>query len=141
MRFGLFYGPGAAHSEQLLGLARRHVTTVFGPPQSYVSSIHLADGGTAIVSLPDAPAGVYNVVDNEPLTKRAFADATAIAAGRRSWVRGPGRLALLLGDRVTSLTRSIRVSNERLRTTTTWAPRYPSARDGLAAMAATPATR
>ena len=136
LRLGLFYGPGAAHSEQLWQLARLHVAPVLGPPRSYVSSIHLADGAAAIVALLGAPAGVYNVVDDEPLTKRAFADATAAAVGRRAWIRGPGRLALLLGERATSLTRSIRVSNDKLRATTGWAPRYPSAREGLAAMAA-----
>ncbi len=43
LRFGLFYGPGARHSEQMLALARRHVALVLGPPDSYVSSIHLAE--------------------------------------------------------------------------------------------------
>ena len=48
----------------------------------------------------------------------------------------PGRAALLFGDRLTSLTRSLRVSNARLRATTGWAPRYPSARQGWIATAA-----
>src|SRR5215471_7241618 len=29
------------------------------------------------------PAGTYNIVDDEPLTKRAYADALAAAAGKR----------------------------------------------------------
>jgi hypothetical protein len=48
----------------------------------------------------------------------------------------PGPAALLLGDRSTSLTRSVRVSNAKFKTATGWAPRYPSAREGLAATAA-----
>ena len=32
MRFGWFYGPGAAHSEQLFALARRHLGLVLGHP-------------------------------------------------------------------------------------------------------------
>jgi hypothetical protein len=74
-------------------------------------------------------------VDDEPLTKRAYADALAAAAGRRVCLRVPGRLALLLGDRTTSLTRSLRVSNARFRTASGWAPMYPSARDGWIATA------
>ena len=130
LRFGLFYGPGAAHSEQLLQLARYRVGAVLGPARAYVSSIHLADGGAAVAALLGAPAGVYNVVDDEPLTKQAFSDTLAAAVGKRPWLRAPGRAALLLGKRTTTLTRSIRVSNAKLRGATGWAPRHPSAREG-----------
>lgn len=37
--------------------------------------------------------------------------------------------------RSTSLTRSLRVSNQRFKTTTGWSPRHPSARQGWAATA------
>jgi nucleoside-diphosphate-sugar epimerase len=100
-----------------------------------VSSIHVADGGAAVAAALTAPAGTYNVVDDEPLTKRAYADALAAAAGKRVCLRVPGRLALLLGDRSTSLTRSLRVSNARFRAASGWAPRYPSAREGWPATA------
>jgi hypothetical protein len=52
------------------------------------------------------------------------------------WLCGPGRAALLFGDRLTSLTRSLRVSNDRFRAVTDWGPRYPSAREGWMATAA-----
>lgn len=136
LRFGWFYGPGATHSEQLLDMARRHVCVQMGRPEGYVSSIHMADGGAAVVAVLRAPAGTYNTVDDEPLTKRAYAEALAAAAGVRMWVRAPGRAALALGDRSTSLTRSLRVSNAKLRGATGWAPRYPSAREGWLATAA-----
>jgi hypothetical protein len=51
-------------------------------------------------------------------------------------LRVPGRIGLLLGDRLTSLTRSLRVSNGRLKAATPWRPRHPSAREGYRAMAA-----
>jgi nucleoside-diphosphate-sugar epimerase len=110
---------------------------VLGAPDSYVSSIHMTDAAAAVVAALDAPAGTFNVVDDEPLTKRDYAAALAAAAGKATWVRGPGRAALLFGDRLTSLTRSLRVSNARLRAATGWAPRYPSAREGWIATAAT----
>jgi nucleoside-diphosphate-sugar epimerase len=136
LRFGWFYGPGATHSEQLLHLARRHVCIQMGRADGYVSSIHMADGGTAVAAALQAPAGVFNVVDDEPLTKRDYADALAAAAGTRPWLRAPGRAALLFGNRSTSLTRSLRVSNEKLRGATGWSPAYPSAREGWIATAA-----
>jgi nucleoside-diphosphate-sugar epimerase len=135
LRFGWFYGPGATHSEEFLALARRHVCVMMGAPSGYVSSIHVADGGAAVVAALGVPPGTYNVVDDEPLTKRAYADALAAATRTRAWLRLPGRLALLLGDRSTSLTRSVRVSNRRFRRASGWAPEYPSAREGYRAMA------
>ena len=136
LRFGWFYGPGAAHSEEMLSQARHHIGMILGPPAGYVSSIHLSDAASAVVAALAAPAGTFNVVNDEPLTKRAFADALAAGAGTAMWVRGPGRGALLLGDRLTSLTRSLRVANRRFRQAAGWSPRYPSAREGWRATAA-----
>jgi nucleoside-diphosphate-sugar epimerase len=135
LRFGWFYGPGARHSEKFLALARRRICVMLGPPATYVSSIHVADGGAAIAAALTVPTGTYNVVDDEPLTKRAYADALAAAAGTRVCLRVPGRLALLLGDRATSLTWSLRVSNTRFCRVSGWAPMYPSAREGWMATA------
>jgi nucleoside-diphosphate-sugar epimerase len=135
LRFGWFYGPGAAHSEQLFALARWHVGLVLGQPDSYVSSIHVADAGAAVAAALYAPAGTFNVVDDIPLTKRQYADAMANAAGTAMWLRGPGRAALIFGRKLTSLTRSLRVSNARFRAATGWATRYPSAREGWIATA------
>jgi nucleoside-diphosphate-sugar epimerase len=135
LRFGWFYGPGAAHSEQLFALARWHLGLVLGPPDSYVSSIHVADAGAAVATALHAPAGTFNIVDDVPLTKREYADAMANAADTAMWLRGPGRTALLFGHRLTSLTRSLRVSNARFRAATGWAPRYPNAREGWIATA------
>jgi nucleoside-diphosphate-sugar epimerase len=135
LRLGWFHGTGAAHSEELLALARHGVATMIGRPDGFVSSIHVEDGGAAVVAALGAPAGVWNVVDDEPLTKRDFADALGAAVGKTPWLRVPGRAARLLGHRTTSLTRSLRVSNRRFRAATGWAPRYPSAREGLAATA------
>ncbi len=136
LRFGWFYGPGATHSEQFFALARRHICVQMGRADTYVSSIHVADAGAAVEAALRVPAGTYNVVDDEPLTKRAYGDALATAAEARPWVRYPGATALRLGDRTTSLTRSIRASNERFKDAAGWAPAYPSAREGWPATAA-----
>jgi nucleoside-diphosphate-sugar epimerase len=135
LRLGLFYGPGARHSEQFLAMARRHVVPLVGHPETYLSSIHMTDGGAATIAALDVAAGTYNVVDDEPLTKREYAQAVAAAAGKQPWLRGPGRLALLFGHRMASLTRSMRVSNRRFREASGWQPRYPSAREGWIATA------
>ena len=135
LRFGWFYGPGATHSEEFFALARRHIVIMMGPPNSYVSSIHVADAGAAVVAALAVPAGTYNVVDDEPVTKRSYADALATATGKTAWLRIPGRAALLLGNRSTSLTRSLRVSNACFREASGWRPMYPSAWQGWMATA------
>jgi nucleoside-diphosphate-sugar epimerase len=135
LRFGWFYGPGATHSEEFFALARHHIAIMLGAPHTFVSSIHVADAGAAVVAALAVPGGTYNVVDNEPLTKRQYADALASAAGTTAWLRVPGRAALLFGHRTTSLTRSVRVSNARFRAASGWTPRYPSAREGWIATA------
>lgn len=136
LRFGWFYGPGAKHSEEFFALARRHIAIMIGSHNSYISSIHVADGGVAVTAALTIPAGTYNIVDNEPLTKRGYADALSAAAGKAVWLRVPGRAALLFGDRLTSLTRSLRVSNARFLEASGWTPMYPSAREGWIATAA-----
>ncbi len=134
LRFGFFYGPGARHSEMIMDLACRHLAFQAGRPDSYVSSIHLSDAADAVVAaLEAAPAAypaIYNVVDDCPVTAKQNSMAMATAAGVRPWLAVPGRAALLMGTRATSMTRSLRVDNARLRAATGWRPRYPSVWDG-----------
>lgn len=142
LRFGWFYGHGARHSEELLRLARLHITPLFGRADGYVSSIHLADAGMAVAAALEIPSGRYNIVDDEPLTKRDFADALAAATHTTSWLRGPGRLALLRSAAPSiGLSRSLRVTNNAIRDTSPWTARFPSARSGLIDMASTATTR
>jgi nucleoside-diphosphate-sugar epimerase len=135
LRFGLFYGPGAVHSEQILRLARRHIVFEAGHPDSYMSSIHLTDAAEAVVAALTSPAAMFNIVDDDPVTKRQDTTALTKAVGVSRSLVGPGRAALLLGNRTTSMTRSVRVSDRHFRTATDWSPRYPSVREGYRAMA------
>ncbi|MBV9091902.1 MAG: NAD(P)-dependent oxidoreductase [Mycobacteriaceae bacterium] len=134
LRFGVFYGHGAANSEQILNLARYHIGFVAGRADTYMSSIHLSDAGAAVAAALTCPGGTYNIVDDNPVTKRQYAQACADAVGAKMWCTSPGRLGLLLGDRLTSLTRSLRVSNARFRAATDWRPRFPSVKEGYHAM-------
>lgn len=137
LRFGWFYGPGAKHSEEFLALARKWgLCVMLGGADTYLSSIHVVDGGNAVAAALTVAAGAYNVVDDAPLTKREYADALADAAERKFYLRAPGRFAELLGDGTTSLTRSLRVSNAKFKQATGWGPMFTSAREGWADMAA-----
>jgi nucleoside-diphosphate-sugar epimerase len=57
LRFGVFYGHGAAHSEQILHLARHHVGFAPGRPDTFISSIHLVDAADAVVAALSCAGG------------------------------------------------------------------------------------
>jgi nucleoside-diphosphate-sugar epimerase len=130
LRFGLFYGPGSEHTAQFLRAARRHVAPVAGPPHNYQSSIHLHDAGTAVVAALLLPPGVYNVTDDEPLTKKDYAKAIGAAVCKRPWITLPGRLVKISGTQAEIMSRSQRISNATIKAASDWRPRYPSAREG-----------
>jgi nucleoside-diphosphate-sugar epimerase len=133
LRYGGFYGRGSEQTDVVVRWARRHVGFLVGRPDDYTSSIHVADAGKAVAAALDAPAGTYNVVDDEPLTKRDVATAIGDAVRARPWVHVPGRLTplLLRGQPAAALlARSQRVSNARFRSATDWAPQFPSVREG-----------
>jgi nucleoside-diphosphate-sugar epimerase len=137
LRFGLFYGgPGNRGTDELLRLAKLRSSMTAGKGSAYMSSLHTADAATAVVAALDAPDGIYNVCDDEPLTRRDALDAFAAAFGLHRLHSNPSwALRLLAGPATDALTASQRVSNQKFRTTTGWGPRYPSLREGWRAEA------
>jgi hypothetical protein len=105
-----------------------------GTPDTYVSSIHVTDGSAAGAAAQAAPAGVYKMVDDEHLTKRAYAAALGEAAGVVALSRCIGSSALLIGRRTTSHTRSLMASNRRFRGAVGCVPVYRDARKGWRAL-------
>lgn len=136
LRFGYFYGAGSKHTDDMVQLARRRVASQLGPSDAYWASIHLDDAASAVVTALGAPSGVFNVVDDEPVTVEEFYAALADAFGfkrPRLTMRALGKLA---GSKAGLFQRSQRVSNDRFETATSWRPRYPSVRDGWQQVAA-----
>lgn len=128
LRFGLFYGPDEAAARQWLDAAAKGRLALPGPPDRYSSMIHIDDAAAAIVAALGAPAGVYNVVEDEPLTRAEHARALADALGLRALKPLPallGRLPVLR-----ALSRSHRISNDKLRQATGWTPSVASVREG-----------
>lgn len=135
LRFGLFHGPDSEQTLQAISLARNGIAMALGPADAYLSIIEVHDAARAVVAALGAPAGTYNVVDDEPLTRRAYADALGAALGRTKPLRLPPRLAAKLGGSKTSLlARSERVRNTRFKEATAWAPEHRSAREMWAAV-------
>lgn len=132
LRFGALYGPGSEVTIASARLARRHIAMALGDPKGYISSVHMADAGAAVAAAIDAPAGIYNVVEDAPVTKRELGHIVGAAVGARPWLYVPGRFTRLVGRNGSALARSQRVSNRKLRDATAWVPSFPSGREGWA---------
>ena len=136
LRFGSFYGQTARMVDEALLLARFRMSILGGAPGAYVSSIHTDDVASASVAALEAPAGVYNVVDDEPVTRREYLDAFSEAFGVRKLRPLPTWLVKLAsGSAAAAVIRSWRVSNKKLRDAIVWSPKFPSVHEGWPAVA------
>ncbi len=142
LRFGLFYGPDNRAIDEALRTAKIRVFPIAGRGASYMSSIHVDDAASAAVAALTAPPGLYNVVDDDPLTRREYVDAFAAAFDLPRLRIMPWQLLRVIGGTgAKALYSSQRVSNGRFREVTGWAPAVSDARVGWAAIGAAHARR
>lgn len=139
LRLGWLYGPGARSTADTVDLARRGFLLLAGAEGAYHPSLWADDAAHALVAALDrAPAGVFDVADDDPLPRGELARAVADAVGRKSLFRPPVLLVRLAAGRsAAALARSQRVSNRRFREATGWAPHVPDARQGWRRIAET----
>ena len=133
LRMAGFYGPTAGSTRDMLRLARYGIAMIFGRATAYQPLIWIDDAALAVIdALAKAKAGIYDIVDDEPLQKRELASALADAVGRKWLLRPPTfLLRLLAGKNAMILARSQRVSNRSFKEETGWAPMVPNAKVGL----------
>lgn len=130
LRVAGIYGPGRHY---LLDQLRASEVAVAGRGDVHLNLAHRDDIVGAILAAwhqPSAAAGeVFNVADSGRATKAEVVNYLAAELGRPSpsftGVSAPGRRSRL-PDRV--------VLNEKLRSQLGWSPRYPSFREGYAAI-------
>jgi nucleoside-diphosphate-sugar epimerase len=136
LRFGLFYAPDSDFTQAQLRMTKRGLSPMLGSPSGYIATVDPDDAAVAVVLALDAPSGIYNVVDDNPVQRREYAAILAETAGRRRLWHTMGRIAKLAGDKRTGgSARSQRVSNRKFKDTTGWAPRHATVRSGLTAVA------
>jgi 2-alkyl-3-oxoalkanoate reductase len=130
LRFAAFYGPDARHLQDLIRSVRRGYAPLPGPPEAFLSSVSHHDAATAAAAALALPAGTYNVCDDEPVRHREFVDSLASALGVAPPRLPPAWLSQWMGSLGELLSRSIRMSNRKLRAASGWAPALPSVREG-----------
>ncbi|WIM92524.1 NAD(P)-dependent oxidoreductase [Actinoplanes oblitus] len=96
LRYGMFYGPGTwYHRDGRIG--RQLLDGGFTVGTGVTSFLHIEDAASAAALAVQWPAGVYNIVDDQPLPGPVWAGALAEAIGapappvtpvRAGWERG-----------------------------------------------------
>ena len=101
LRYGWFYGPGTAIAVDPPGsqieLIRKRRLPIVGAGTGVWSFIHIEDAASATVTaIESGPAGIYNIVDDDPAPVSEWLPALATAVGAKRPRRVPrwvGRLA------------------------------------------------
>ena len=136
LRYGAFYGPGGV--DAMVKMLRRRAFPVPSGGGGRVPFVHLEDAASAAVAAVErGRAGqAYNIVDDDPAKIGEILDAMAAAFGAPRPMRVPGGLLRIMPYAHAFLTMTMRVSNAKAIRELGWTPRYPSYRDGIAALAA-----
>ncbi len=134
LRFAGFYGRDSRFLLEAIEQVQRGRAFLPGPPDAYFSSVSHHDAATAAAAALAIPAGAYNVVDDEPVTRREYFDSLAGAIGGPTPKLLPFWAKWLLGSLGEVLARSLRISNAKLKGVSPWKPKYPSVREGWPAM-------
>jgi nucleoside-diphosphate-sugar epimerase len=139
LRYGLFYGPGNPATEKMMALARHRTLPVVRGDQSLLPCIHMTDAVSATVAALDhGPAGgVYDIVDDRPVSMTEFVRALAECAGAPPPFSVPAWLPRVFAPYMAALTSMrLTLSNERPRAELGWRPAFPTVQEGLAEMSA-----
>lgn len=135
LRYGLFYGPEAASTIEMIAMAKRRMLPTIRGDRGLLPCIHLDDAAAAtVLALDRAPAGaVYDIVDDEPVSVSEIARTIAAESGAPkpfaipSWVP---RLLMPYTARIVAV--RLPLSNSKARAELGWRPKYPTLREGLA---------
>lgn len=121
LRLGQLFGrdPATTHA---LRAAREGDPILLGKPENYITLLHHTDAGRAFLAALRAGSGFYNV-GGEPITRGRWAKDLGNEAG----AKGPAKFypeltQALVGTRLETQRRSLRVSSVRFMSETGWWP-------------------
>ena len=112
---------------------RKGIGAFPGPRAGYLPQIWLQDAISALLlALTEpVPSGVYDIVDDEPVTRAQRYAILAHAVGRKRLLVLPDLLMrLITGSTYADIGRSLRISNRLFKAVSSWQPTVPNARIG-----------
>jgi nucleoside-diphosphate-sugar epimerase len=136
------YGAGGWFAEEMVARLRSPGRfAVVGRGDNLWDVVHVDDvAGALLLAAADTAADgeVFHCADDAPITYLEFMTLTARELGLGPPRRIPASLARVAAGRhtVAAVVRSARSSNAKLKRVLGWAPRYPTARDGVPAAVA-----
>jgi nucleoside-diphosphate-sugar epimerase len=141
VRPGHVYGPGGWFADEIVARLRQPGRfAVIGRGENLWDVVHVDDVARALVdALERAPAGeTFHVADDEPIAYYDFIALSASALGVGRPRRIPAWVARLAAgsNAVAAVVRGARTSNAKVKRELGWAPRYPTAREGVPAAVA-----
>jgi nucleoside-diphosphate-sugar epimerase len=134
LRYGGFYG---ASNDGLIEPVRKRQFPIVGDGGGYLSFIHLDDAATATaLALEHEGPAIFNIVDDEPAPVREWLPVLASTLGAKPPRRVPVWLARLFAGELAVMmgTESRAASNAKAKRELGWTLRYPSWRQGFAAV-------
>lgn len=135
LRMGNLYGRHSGTPAPAIATAKRGVSMFVGRPEAYQALLWDEDAASALVAALQAPAGLYDVVDDEPLTRAELAEVLTDVVGKPVKVMPLWFSRGLLRAGAAHMLRSQRVSHAAYTEATGWRPTIRSARDGLPLLA------
>jgi nucleoside-diphosphate-sugar epimerase len=140
LRYGGFYGPGtglAPGGDQWEAIRARKFPLV-GDGGGVFSFAHIEDVASATLAALElgAPGRIYNICDDDPAPARVWLPAVAATIGAPPPRHIPRWVGRLIGAHVVTMMCEIRgASNDRAKRELGWEPKWPTWREGIAAMA------
>jgi 2-alkyl-3-oxoalkanoate reductase len=134
LRYGGFYG---AANDGLVEPIRKRQFPIVGDGAGVSSFIHLDDAAAAtVLALEQGGPAIYNIVDDDPAPVREWLPVLAEALGAKAPRRVPRWLARLFAGEAAVMmgTESRGASNAKAKRELGWTLRYPSWREGFAAV-------
>ncbi|MCU1381638.1 MAG: dehydrogenase [Acidobacteria bacterium] len=134
LRYGLFYGPDAASTLDMIAMAKRRMLPAIRGDRSLLPCIHVDDAARAtIAALDRAPAGrTFDIVDDEPVSFSEIVRAVAAAAGAPAPIAVPSWLPRLVAPYMARMIAvRLPLSNAAARTEFGWRPEFATIHEGL----------
>lgn len=136
LRFGLFYGPGG--TDAIVLMLRKRQLPAPGDQGRVLPWVELTDAARAVVAAVEhgSSGQAYNIADPTPLGFRSHVLCVAEEFGLPRPMTVPLWMTRPMSYAHTMMRANMRVSSAKAERELGWTPRYPSSRDGLAALAA-----